>query len=130
MTQSIVMLVGLNPDRTDEVGNVYPETGRVVAKSYVRDRDIRHGLYGSIWGKHPANCYYLKLHAAIWVAVRVELDGNIIILDGDANIAKFRAGEIVYEGDEAGCHAFIAENYSNIQKAKSANIFGINLVPG
>ena len=101
-----LVIVTLNPDMTDEAGNVFPEQGYIVSADYRQDNDIFNGLHGVLWGRTESKEYYNKSPSAKWAVVRTELNDEFFFIDKVENIVKFRNCKIVHLAD--GNDAFLS----------------------
>ncbi len=94
----VLMLVYADGNWMDIGGNVYPTEGYIEAQEFTRDIDIRYGLCGILWGE---TCYlpYEKTCSGNWLAVKTELNEDLIKTDSYYNRYKFRNGLVVYSGN-------------------------------
>jgi hypothetical protein len=106
----VLILVSLNPDASDLSGFVYPDKGYIEARHYKPDEDIRHGFYGTLWGRTPDPHWLNEDPKAVWKVVRVENNSEILYLDGDHNFVKFRRGHVVLSGTKKFCGDYIVQN--------------------
>lgn len=103
----VLILVSLNPDHTDLSGITYPNKGFVECKNYKQDRDIRYGLYGTLWGK-TEHCKWLNTdEKAFWTVVQTEINDDLIALDQCENFVKYRKGIVVCSGEIDSCIQYI-----------------------
>jgi hypothetical protein len=108
--QYVLLLVSLNPDSSDLAGNVYPETGYVAAKTFEDNTDIRHGLYGTLWGQCKDSTWINKDKKAQWKVVRVPVTDPLIPIDSCCNFVKFVKGTVVFSGPKTDCCKYICEH--------------------
>jgi len=115
-TESILVLVALNKDRTDIGGNKFPDSGFVESDSFSIDKDIRDGICGVVCGRTSKKPFLDIYSESVWCVVRVALDDHIIHIDDMENLVKFKSGFVVYSGSLYSCaeyisnHAFIPDN--------------------
>lgn len=100
----ILVLVSLNPDGTDIGGHQYPDFGFFEAEKFQPDERIENGLYGSLNGTGTKWLTEGKTARVI----RVERSHEIILLDKEDELVKFRRGVIVHSGDLQRCREFLA----------------------
>lgn len=105
-----LVLISLNPDKTDLSGNKYPESGYIEATSYKPDQDIRHGLYGTLWGKTTSTKWLNMDEKAYWTVARCEKNDDLIALDPRQNFFKFRAAMVVFNGNLETCSDYISKH--------------------
>ncbi len=109
INRNTLVLVSLNPDRTDCSGNVYPEQGFIQSGMYFNNSNILHGLYGIAWGNYNTNKWLNVDEKAQWCVVRVDKSNEIYCLDEDESFVKFRSGSVVFSGKRADCEQYIDE---------------------
>ena len=95
----VLILVSLNPDRTDLSGNKFPNSGYVQARRFKSDENIENGLYGTLWGKYKEERWLNTDSQACWLVVKSEFNDDVIPLVNRENFYKFRSGMVVYSGD-------------------------------
>jgi len=105
-----LVLMSLNPDRTDVAGVKYPSRGFVESKSYKPDDNILNGLYGTLWGRTENSRWMNPDPDAVWIVVRTEHNDEIISLDKSSNLVKIRCGMVVHDGCQADCYRYIDDN--------------------
>ncbi len=108
----VLILVSLNPDETDLSGVEFPEFGHIESKDYQPDKDIRHGLYGTLWGRADAEHWLNSDEDAKWRVVKAENNDEIIPIDPLYNFVKFRKGMVVATGTRKQCSEYICTNCS------------------
>lgn len=108
----VLLLVSLNPDSTDLSGIKFPECGYVESKTYQPDKDIRNGLYGTLWGKTDAQYWLNKDPKTQWRVVKAENNDEIIPLDKAYNFVKFRKGMVVAGNSRIECADYICSHCS------------------
>lgn len=100
------LVINLNPDRTDCAGNKYPVTGYVEAELYIPDKDIRHGLYGVLNGQDER---WLNIEEGLsYCVIKTEENNELISLDDDHGLYKFRAGFVLFSGSLSECRSYIS----------------------
>jgi hypothetical protein len=105
----VLILVHLDKDGIDIVGNKFPKSGFVKSKNFIRNKDIEYGLYGVIWGN--TNSFpYDKIDRGHWAVVKVEDNDNFISIEGMKNRVKFQDGIVMYFGSLKTCAKFIINN--------------------
>ena len=108
----VLVLVRLDKNGIDIVGNYFPKSGFVKAKSFIRNGDIKYGLYGVKWGE-TTSFPYDNLKGGFWVVVKVEDNDNFIGIKGLKNRCKFQNGMVMHYGSLRTCAQFIIENKSD-----------------
>jgi hypothetical protein len=106
----VFVLVSLNPDSTDISGVEFPESGYVESKKFQPDKDIRNGLYGTLWGRVNGGHWLNTDTDAKWCVVKVENNDEIIEIDPVYNFVKFRKGMIVSTGVKEECSKYICSH--------------------
>jgi hypothetical protein len=106
----VLVLASLNPDRTDLAGVKYPSRGFVEATKYKPDASILHGLYGTLWGRTENSRWMNTDPDAAWLVIKCEQNDEIISLDKESNLVKFRCGMVVFDGCRADCYRYIDDN--------------------
>ena len=106
----VLVLASLNPDRTDLSGTKFPTRGFVESKRYKPDANIMAGLYGTLWGRTENSRWMNPDRDAAWLVIRCEQNDEIISLDKESNLVKFRAGMVVFDGCRADCYRYIDDN--------------------
>lgn len=113
----VLVLISLNPDRTDCSGNIYPEIGHIKAKEFQPDRSILKGLYGTAWANYLYKRWLNPHPEGQWCVVKTSRN-SIIPLDKDNGLIKFDSGMVVLSGTKKECENFI------VSQRPDAGIFG------
>lgn len=116
----VLILVSLNPDRTDISGVKFPSRGFIECPKYKPDNSIMGGLYGTLWGSTDNSRWMNTDPDAIWLVVKCEQNDEIIMLDKDSSFVKFRCGMVVTDGCRADCFKYIEDNTPNELKEQLA----------
>lgn len=106
----VLLLVSLNPDSTDLSGLIYPESGYIESKDYLPDKDIRRGLYGTLWGKVEGDHWLNTDPQAQWRVINIKNNDEMVFLEPMYNFIKFRKGIIVCSGTKQKCSTYICSN--------------------
>ena len=124
----VLILVSLNPDKTDVSGIEFPDFGYVESINYQPDKDIRKGLYGTLWGRVNGDHWLNSDKEAQWCVVKVENNDEIIELDSTCNFIKFRKGMVVSSGIRQDCSKYICSNCPNKENCNMDNceLVGLN----
>lgn len=101
----ILVLVTIDEDRRDSTGRQYPVSGKVKCETFIRDKSILHGLFGSLWGEVKDQKWIKNNDNSIWVVVRI--NNNYHVIDKENNIVKFHEGHIIYEGKPVQVKEFL-----------------------
>jgi hypothetical protein len=109
----VLMLVYIDEKRLDIGNNIYPLEGYIEAQKFTRDINIRYGLYGIMWGK----TYYFSYEKiqGNWAVVKIEMNDNVIKVDGFYNRYKFNNGFIVHSGTLASSAKYIIKNKNSTE---------------
>lgn len=91
------MMVHLNKDMYDVVGNKYLKEGFVKANKFVKNRDIRYGLFGIPWGR-TYEFPYEDIKYGYWSVVKTEINDDYIRIYYSRNRFKFRSGLVMHMG--------------------------------
>jgi hypothetical protein len=118
MDDHVLVLVSLGNDRVDAGGNEYPKKGLVGCKKYERDKNIRTGLYGTLWGEGVTGKWYLE--GPNWCVVKTRNNEEIVFLDKACNLIKFAAGAVVHDGTQESCMEFIRISRPAATQTKTA----------
>lgn len=102
-----LVLVYLNPDRTDKVGNVYPESGKIKCDNFEHNKKVNEGLYGILWGQNPKSSWIPQQDDLIWSVVETPVTNDLFFLDRAQDIVKFKRGEVVANGSLSECIEYI-----------------------
>jgi|AntRauTorckE6833_2_1112554.scaffolds.fasta_scaffold11520_2 hypothetical protein len=113
---SILVLISLNPDRTDCAGNEYPESGYIRAAVYYANSNILHGLYGIAWGKYRSNKWLNVDEKAEWCIVRIDRTNEVYCIDEDESLIKFQTGSVVYSGNRFDCEKYIDDRLDGSER--------------
>jgi hypothetical protein len=106
----VLVLASLNPDRTDISGVKYPSRGFVECSKYKPDANIMSGLYGTLWGRTENSRWMNPDPDASWLVIKCEQNDEIITLDKESSLVKFRCGMVVFDGCRADCYRYIDDN--------------------
>jgi hypothetical protein len=105
----VLVLVHLDKDGIDIVGNKYSDTGFIRSKNFVRNNEIECGLYGVLWGR-TMSFPYDDIDRGQWAVVKVEDSDNLINIEGLENRVKFQDGIVMNMGSLRSCSKFIISN--------------------
>jgi len=112
MNQYVLVLVTLNADRVDAVGNNYPTMGLVQALNFTNSKNILEGLFGILWGRAGTNSYLKCEEDSIWVIVKVDSTRNLVHIDTD--VIKFKTGFVLFSSsNHSEAAEFIAQHRKN-----------------
>jgi len=112
----VLILVTLHPDMTDAVGNKYPGSGLVKCDNFVKDKDLRTGLFGTLWGKSESGLWFNKGDDISWAVIKSELNANMIALEPESYQVKFESGIVVHLSGKESCARFIANHQDDIRR--------------
>jgi len=103
----VLILVHLDKDRCDIARNKYGFVGDVVeSQEFTKDKDIRYGIYGVLWGK-TSSFPYERIGDGYWAVIKTEYNDNFIVVDKYYNTVKIRTGIILHVGSIHSAAQFI-----------------------
>ena len=105
----VLILSHLDPHMNDIGGNKYPTEGFIQARKFIKNYDIRYGLYGILWGK---TTYFppAEIENGSWVVVKTENNSNLIKVDSYHNRYKYECGMVLFLGNLRDAANFIIDN--------------------
>ena len=120
LNRYVLVLVSLNPDGSDLSHNIYPNFGNFEDKKYKPNKDIRFGLYGTLFGFADRGKWVNTDPVAAWRVVRVENNEDLISLDNYENLVKFKKCVVVHDGNLISCSQYMCDNCADKGKCDPA----------
>jgi len=121
-----LLLVPLDEYSSDPFGNVYSSTGFVKAKKFTKDKDLRFGLSGYLWGKGVSGD--LNPNSYTWVVVRADHSSHLIAgPDTVSSLTKFESGVIMARGTINDCNQYILTSQKTNQYPDFKHIHKFNV---